>query len=136
MKTSYVMYPINPTQDQAWEAGRLQGLAFAERRDDAELAALIAQEEQEGNASTYVGAGFLAGLYEAYSLRVHAMPEPDRVLCVVRYGRNIASTSCGILWYLLNGYVWCVKSSTQCDYCGPAASWKMPQHAKAEGGAA
>jgi hypothetical protein len=69
--TMTALYPINPTQEQAWEAGRAQGRIWAERRDDAALAELI-ESERAGSDSTYIGAGFLAGLEDIAAARREA----------------------------------------------------------------
>lgn len=80
-----------------------------------------------------IRSGIRPGVVSDYMnmLSLHELPDDARVLDVSAHGRLIATGECGIGWYLRHGYMWCVKSTTQCDFCGPAAKWKMPEHARA-----
>ena len=72
--------------------------------------------------------GYMPGTVADYMcmLDLHSKPDEVRVLDVTSHGQVLHTVECGITFYLRHGYVWCVKSSTQCDYCGPVAKWKPP----------
>lgn len=60
-----------------------------------------------------------------------AKDEASRIWALTGVQKPLAEVECGIRWVHAYGAVWCIRSSTQCDYCGPLSTWKMPQHAKA-----
>lgn len=60
-----------------------------------------------------------------------AKNETERIWALVGVQKPLAEGECGIRWVHAYGAVWCIRSSTQCDYCGPLTTWKMPQHARA-----
>lgn len=58
------------------------------------------------------------------------LDEPTRVRQTLEIGTLVAR-SAGVEWYRIGPTVWCVRSATQCDYCGLTSEWIVPEHAEA-----
>ncbi len=79
-----------------------------------------------------LGGGAITQTVDA--IRVVKLKDDERVKVLQAHRFNdsacMAEGENGITFWAMHGAVWCVRSTTQCDYCGSLDSFVMPKHAR------
>jgi hypothetical protein len=100
---------------------------------DARLEQAMNDPECRAAISLLVGKGYRPGTVAdtMNTMELLDLPDDARVQRLCSVGVVVATGENLVRWVQAYGHIWCVRSTTQCDYCGPHCRWTLPKHARA-----